>query len=152
MNYSQLFVIVSKSVICTILRHPWSSQNISLFKNIRFYNELWATFQKHKFLQWIMSLLQQWCGGWLGCCLAGLLGCLAGCCLESPKVLPHRIGSETLKFIKLLIRFDHEVDSHDFTKYLNNIRASPIAPSPLSTKPPCPETPYHACVALSVYI
>ena len=65
---------------------------------------------------------------------------------------PHRIGSETLKFINLLIRFYHEVDSNIFTKYLNNIRASPIAPSPLSTKPPCPETPYHACVALSVYI
>ena len=34
------------------------------------------------------------CGAWLGwpgCSLAGLLGCLAGCCLVSPKVLPNGI-------------------------------------------------------------
>ena len=52
--------------------------------------------------------------GWLGCCLVGLLGCLAGCCLESPKVLHHRIGSKAPKFVKLLIEFYHEVDNHNF--------------------------------------
>ena len=33
---------------------PRRNQNISLFKNIRFYNELCTLFQKPPFLQWIM--------------------------------------------------------------------------------------------------
>jgi len=45
--------------------------------------------------------------GWLAGCLAAawshplcsLAGLLAGCCLESPKVLPHRIGAKTFKFV-----------------------------------------------------
>ena len=78
------------------------------------------------------------CGAWLGCSLAG-------CCLESPKVLLHRIGLDLLKFINVRIRFYHKVDSLNFTKRFEQYESSP-----LSTKPPCPETPYHARVALSV--
>ena len=60
-----------------------------------------------------MSLLQQvlWC-------LAGLLwlACLRAWLAAAwfPKVLTHRIGSKTLKFVNLLIELDHEVDSHKF--------------------------------------
>ena len=35
---------------------------------------------------------------WLGCSLPGLL---AGCCLESPKVLPHRIGSKSIRIVNI---------------------------------------------------
>ena len=54
-----------------VSHRPRSNRNITLFKNISVYNEFWATFQKHQFLQHIMSLLQQ--GLW---CLAGLAGLL----------------------------------------------------------------------------
>ena len=51
---------------------PRPKRNITSFKNSSFYNELWAMFQKHQFLQHIMCLFQQ-----VLCCLAGLdwLGC-----------------------------------------------------------------------------
>ena len=65
-----------------------------------------------------VATVMWWLAG-LGCCLAGLLsGCLAGCWLGSPKVLPHRIGSKTFKFAICLIEIDHEVDRHNFMKFV----------------------------------
>ncbi len=84
---------------------------MSLFKNIRIYSEVWATVQKHKFLQQMLSLLQQ-AMRWP---VAGLLGCLAGCCLESPKVLPYRISPKPTRMLFFWeMFFYHEVDTHHF--------------------------------------
>ena len=147
MNSSHLLVIVSKSVFFTILRHPWSSQNMYLLKNISFYDELWATFQKQQFLQWIMSLLQQWCGGWLGW-LAGLLGWLLPGVTQSTPPQDWLKNAQIRQFVNWILSRSGQPQFYEFIgsqpiqsfPILPNL-SNPILSNPILSNPAYPIRP-----------